>query len=295
MSDDDRYYFLKILREAHERLGVIVHIYCLMDNHYHLTLETPEGDLSRIMHFINSSYSVYLNKKYERCGHLFQGRFKAILIQTDAYMRVLATYIHGNPVRKRMVDRPYEYSWSSCLDYYGMRNPPSWLDRSVVFGAYGCSLEALKREHDSYVGNAGEIRFEKDLKNASKLGILGDRDFIDRIRNAYLRDRMENPDQEICELRRLRFRPDLSEIKVQVERELGAKNRLTRRCAIFLAHKHANYRLREIGEYFGISPAAVSLSFRKTSKEIALSEPLLRAIEAVRLRLSDCRRRSQED
>ena len=100
-SDDDRYYYLNILRQAHERLGCISHLYCLMDSHYHLTLETPDANLSQIMHFINSAYSVYLNKKHERCGHLFQGRFKAILVQADAYARTLATYIHGNPVRIR--------------------------------------------------------------------------------------------------------------------------------------------------------------------------------------------------
>jgi len=286
-SDDDRYYFLKILRDANERLGVIVHLYCLMNTHYHLTLETPESNLSQIMHFINTAYSIYLNKKHERCGHLFQGRFKAILIQADAYARTLAVYIHGNPVRKKIVSHAEEYSWSSCQDYYGMRTPTPWLDMSFIMNAFGNSLEALKREHERYLGTADETRIEEEIRSASKLGIMGSDDFIDEVRRSYLKDRMENPDRELCELRRLRVRPELSEIMVQADSELGAENRLAKRCAIFLARKHAGFRLREIGDYLGLSPGAVSVSYRKTSKEIVSNETLLRVIETIWARLSD--------
>lgn len=287
LTEEDRYHYLKILKDANERLGVIVHVYCLMNTHYHLTLETPEANLSQVMHFINSSYSIYLNKKHERCGHLFQGRYKAILIQADAYARTLAKYIHGNPVRKKIVDRAEEYAWSSCQYYYGLRHPPSWLDTSVILKAFGNSLEVLKREHERYLGTADEKRLEKDMKEGSRLGILGDDDFIDKIRRTYLKDRMENPDGELCELRRLRVRPGLSNIKAQVDRELGAENRLARKCAIFLARKRAGFKLREIGDHLGLSPGAVSLSYRKISKEIVTNEMLRRVIEIVWTRLSD--------
>jgi len=285
--EEDKYYFLKVLREANERLGGVAHLYCLMDNHYHLTLETPDGNLSQIMQFINSSYSIYLNKKHERCGHLFQGRFKAILVQADDYARTLATYIHGNPVRKKIVGHPEEYPWSSCQDYYGIRKPPSWLDTSVVLRAFGNSLEILKMEHERYLGAADEKRFERDLANASRLGILGDDYFVDRIRRAYLQDQMENPDRELCELRRLRVRPELTDIKAEIEAELGGENRLAKKCVIFLARKRTSFKLREIGDYLGLSPGAVSLSYRKTSKEIVSNETIRRVIETVWSRLSD--------
>jgi putative transposase len=286
-SEEDRYHYLKILKDANERLGVVVHVYCLMSTHYHLTLETPEANLSQVMHFINSSYSIYLNKKHKRCGHLFQGRFKAILIQADAYARTLAKYIHANPVRKGIVDRAEEYAWSSCQYYYGICHPPPWLDISVILKAFGNSIEVLKREHECYLGTADEKRLEKDMKDGSRLGILGDDDFIDKIRRTYLKDRMENPDRELCELRRLRVRPELSDIRGQVDRELGAENRLAKKCAIFLARKRAGYKLREIGDHLGLSPGAVSLSYRKISKEIVSNEMLRRVIEIVWTRLSD--------
>jgi len=286
-SDDDRYYFLKILGESNERLGAVVHLYCLMNTHYHLTLETPEANLSRIMHLINSAYSIYLNKKHERCGHLFQGRFKAILVQADAYARTLTEYIHGNPVRKKIVVRPEEYPWSSCQDYYGIRNHPPWLDTSVILRAFGGSLEALKMEHERYMGIAGARLLENEIKTASRLGILGDDDFIDRIRRSHLKNQMENPDREICELRRLRVRPELCDIQAEVDQEVGAENRMAKKCLIILARKRAGYKLREIGDHLGLSPGAVSISYRKILKESASNETLRRVIETVWMGLSD--------
>jgi len=284
-SDEDRYFFLKILRDAHERLGMIAHLYCLMDSHYHLTLETPEANLSRIMHFINSAYSIYLNTKHGRCGHLFQGRFKAILVQADAYARTLAGYIHGNPVRKGIVERPEEYVWSSCQEYYGLRKPQSWLNTQVIISSFGGSIEAFKREHERYLSAAGGPALEKDLKRASRVGILGDDDFIDKIRRTFLMNRMENPDGELCELRRLRIRPDLSLIRDEFDSVLGANNRYAKKLTIYLAHRRANYRLKEIGIFFGIGPTAVSASYHKTVNQIISDETLRRASEQVESRL----------
>ena len=127
--------------------------------------------------------------------------------------------------------------------------------------------------------------FDHGLERASRIGILGTDDFIDKVRRQYLRDRMENPDQELCELRRLRTRPKLSEIAAQIDKELGASNRLIKRCTIFLAHKHAGFKLREIGEFFELGPGAVSASYRKTAKEIESNETLHRVIDAIQSRL----------
>ncbi len=279
LSEEDRYYFLKVLYEACERFGVHVHVYCLMDNHYHLILETPDANLSRIMHFINASYAIYLNKKRELCGHLFQGRFNAILIQADTYARALTIYIHGNPVRKKIVERPEDYPWSTCQDYYGIRRPPNWLDTAVILNTFGNSLDLLKLEHERQLLSPQDSPLKTKLENASRIGILGDDEFIDKIRRAYLADAMENPEVELQELRRLRIRPGLSDIRKQIDEELAGKNKLARRCTILLAHRHANYRLREIGDFFGISPAAVSMSYRKAAKEIQANETLRRIIE----------------
>ena len=112
-NNRDRERFLSYLESAHERYGAILHVYCLMDNHYHLLLETPRGNLSQSLHHINGAYTTYFNIKHRRSGHLFQGRFKAILVEKDSYSGELSRYIHLNPVRAGLVKNPLRYGWSS--------------------------------------------------------------------------------------------------------------------------------------------------------------------------------------
>jgi putative transposase len=114
-ADYDR--FKEYLKEAQTRFGFILHAYVLMGNHYHLIGETPEANLSAIMHSINGAYTTYFNKKRKRSGHLFQGRYKAILIDHDSYLLELSRYIHLNPVKAGMVERPEDYAFSSYASY----------------------------------------------------------------------------------------------------------------------------------------------------------------------------------
>jgi REP element-mobilizing transposase RayT len=102
-SQRDREKFLSYVESAVVRYGAVVHIWCLMSNHYHLLLETPSGNLSQIMRHINGAYTTYFNVKRKRAGHLFQGRYKAILVEVDAYALELSRYVHLNPVRAKMV------------------------------------------------------------------------------------------------------------------------------------------------------------------------------------------------
>ena len=125
-SNTDREMFLSYLASAQEKYEAVVHAYCLMSNHYHLMIETPQGNLSQIMKYINSSYTNFFNIKRKRTGHLLQGRYKAILVEADAYATELSRYIHLNPVRAGMVRSPEEYRWSS-YSYYTERSSPSWL------------------------------------------------------------------------------------------------------------------------------------------------------------------------
>lgn len=118
-SDEDRLKFLQIIEDYHDRYGILIHSYVLMDNHYHLILETPQGNLLKVMHGINSGYTGYFNRRYKRTGHLFQGRYKAILVDKDNYLIELTRYVHLNPVRAKAVERPEQYRWSSYCGYIG--------------------------------------------------------------------------------------------------------------------------------------------------------------------------------
>ena len=113
LSHRDYEKFLSYLAEAVHKYGVILHAFVLMANHYHLIVETPKGNLSSFMHSLNSAYTTYFNIKRRRAGHLFQGRYKALLIDVDNYLLELSRYIHLNPVRAGMTERPEAYRYSS--------------------------------------------------------------------------------------------------------------------------------------------------------------------------------------
>ena len=108
-DDKDREKFLDILRSTKARYGYHIHACALMENHYHLFLETPKANISQIMQNINTSYTVYINRRHKRSGHLFQGRFKGIIVDKETYLVVLSGYIHLNPVRAGIVKAPEDY------------------------------------------------------------------------------------------------------------------------------------------------------------------------------------------
>jgi REP element-mobilizing transposase RayT len=136
-DDQDRHRFLETLAEMVEQFGVRVHAYCLMPNHYHLIVETPQANLSQAVGWLQVTYTVRFNRRHRRSGHLFQGRFKAQVVEADAYAQWLVEYLHLNPVRPRRkgeripAERAAEldrYEWSSHRDYAGLRRKgPVWL------------------------------------------------------------------------------------------------------------------------------------------------------------------------
>ncbi len=109
--------FKEYLDKSQEKYGYSLHCYILMTNHYHLLIETPNANMSKIMHYINGSYTNYINRKRRKHGHLFQGRYKAILVDRDSYLLELSRYIHLNPVRAGMVEKPENYPYGSYCDY----------------------------------------------------------------------------------------------------------------------------------------------------------------------------------
>jgi REP element-mobilizing transposase RayT len=135
-SNRDREKFLSYLESSTVRYGAVIHAYCLMSNHYHLLLKTPQGNLSQIMRHINGAYTTYFNIKRKRAGHLFQGRYKAILVEADTYAQELSRYLHLNPVRAAMVAQPEEHPWSSYRYYIGTTTPPTWLNTGFILGCF---------------------------------------------------------------------------------------------------------------------------------------------------------------
>ncbi len=138
---DEAYYsaFLETLSEAHARFDAVIHAYCLMGNHYHLLIETPRANLDRIMHHINGVYTQRYNRLRETDGPLFRGRYKAILVDADAYLLQLSRYIHRNPVEVRGadIDKLNRYKWSSYLAYINKTKAAPWLEQEKTYQMLG--------------------------------------------------------------------------------------------------------------------------------------------------------------
>ena len=165
-SQRDREKFLDYLKSATMRYGAVIHAFCLMSNHYHLLMETPEGNLSRIMRHINGAYTTYFNVKRKRAGHLFQGRYKAILIEADDYLAELSRYIHLNPVRVGMVERPEQYQWSSYQSYTGQCKHPEWLRTDFVLSCFAKNVaDAQKDKANDPTHGCGTTSWSFTLNN----------------------------------------------------------------------------------------------------------------------------------
>jgi REP-associated tyrosine transposase len=281
LSDEDRFFFLTCLGDAHDKYATVIHVYCLMTNHYHLLIETPQANLSRVMHLINTRYSIYFNTKHERCGHPLQGRFKATLVQAAEYACELSRYIHLNPVRAGIVDLPHTYEWSSFLDYVGRRERPPWLGTRFVLSFFGGPDEEARRLYGEFVISAVGKKLDNPLSKAASFGILGTEAFIKQVTKSRVRDKLLTPDREVPELRRLKPRPDLQGIRDEVESYLGVRNRYARRAAIFIIHKNTDYTLRQIGDLFSIGPSAVTSACRKMRAEVVGNASLARVIAEI--------------
>lgn len=148
-DDEDRIRFLEILEQVCERDNWVCHAYCLMTNHYHLLIETPDANLSRGMRQLNGVYTQAYNRRHGCVGHLFQGRYKAILVDANSYLLELSRYIVLNPVRAKMVNQPNEWLWSSYLAMIGEKPSLKWLAVDGLLAQFSTirheAIEAYRR------------------------------------------------------------------------------------------------------------------------------------------------------
>ena len=271
--------FLSFLESAVERHGALVHAYSLMGNHYHLLLETPNANLSRIMRDINSSYSTYFNIKWKRSGHLFQGRYKAILVESDAYAAELSRYIHLNPVRAKMCEAPEEYPWMS-YKFYTEGNEPSWLTTGFILGYFGLSTAQARLNYRHYIHDMLGRDYANPLDQTVASTILGRNDFVREIREKLLSDKKK--DRDLPSLNELAEKPQLEKI-LHICRESFAENlRQGRRAGIYLCHRFSGAKLKEIGTIFRLSESGVTQASRRFEDEMAEDHSLREKILEVR-------------
>jgi len=204
-DDADRENFLNTLQHVIKRYNWICHAYCLMTNHYHLLIETPEGNLSLGMRQLNGVYTQLFNKCHGRTGHLFQGRFKAILIQKDSHLLAVCRYVVLNPVRAKIVEAPEAWKWSSYLATAGNAKPHPCLTTDWVLGQFSRKREKAKKEYRQFVDwGLGEKTIWSEVRGQA---LLGEDDFVDKLVD-HLKKHKDVP--EIPRSQRYSTRPPLT-------------------------------------------------------------------------------------
>jgi len=293
-SKRDKEKFLEYLEKAVERFSIIIHTYCLMDNHYHLLIETPEPNLSVAVQWINVSYAVYFNRKRQRSGHLFQGRFKAIIIDADEYLMPLSRYIHLNPIRVKIAETPADYPWSSYCAFIGKEKIPNWLETKWLLSQFGRKKKDALRNYKSYVDEVEADSLENPHKDVVGGLILGDTGFVNWVKEEFLSIR--DDEEEIPQLRKLKPKPSLETIVRAVCDEMGCgekqilekgrNNNLSREMAIVLARDFSGMSCKALGEYFGgISGPAITLNYNHFTRKLAIDKRLIRKINKIKKRI----------
>lgn len=281
--------FLEYVDEARGKFGIILHGYVLMTNHYHLIVETPERNLSRVMHHINSSYTTYINVKKKRSGHLFQGRFKSIVVDRDSYLLELSRYLHLNPVRARMVERPEEYLYSSYRTYIGVGCDPR-ITTSAVFGLVGVDGDKAPDCYRNFVESALGTELESPMEKVYGGAILGGEGFIEALLQEISADQRGKAETS--------YRKSLSTavlprgIVATVRQHYGVAEEEVlsgehRKMCLYLLKQHSSAKNSEIGEMLGgMGAAAVAKGYQRFVQRQAQDPDLAREIEKIGRKMS---------
>lgn len=248
-NDSDRNDFLRILGLTIKRYHWLCHTYCLMDNHYHLLIETPESNLSAGMRQLNGVYTQRFNFMHKTVGHLFQGRYKAFLVEKDIYLLEVARYIVLNPVRAKIVKFPNEWKWCSYLATTGKCNIPSWLTVDWILCFFDKRIMSAQKQFRKFIHNG--IGKKNPFNDVQEGMILGFPQFVDWVRE------MQDEARFIKEVpREQRFigRPTLDDLFSQeILEDKKLRNDLIR-----LAHIQVGYTQKKIAEHIGLHYTWVS-------------------------------------
>jgi len=248
-EEADRAMFLDILGNVCKRFNWLCHAYCQMTNHYHLLIETPEGNLSKGMRQLNGVYTQYINRSHNRVGHLFQGRFKGIMVEKESYLLELARYIVLNPVRAGMVGNAGEWPWSSYSGTVGIAKKPEFLTSDWLLSTFGGDRASACREFRHFVvsGIGGESPWI-DLKNQI---YLGKEEFIKEMQRHIPKD------QRLQDIPKKQKRPLAKALGFYTDRYVEKEK------AMVEAYRSGAYSMREIGDFFGVSRMTVSRAVKK--------------------------------
>lgn len=244
-DEDDFKLFLEILGNVCQRYNWTIHAYCLMTNHYHLLVETPDANLSKGMRQLNGVFTQAINRKHHKVGHIFQGRFKSILVDKDSYLLELSRYIVLNPLRAHMVEHPGEWPWSSYIPTVGQGYAPEWLAIDTLLLQFSKQHKTAIRKYQEFIIQKKVLCPWNELKNQV---FLGDEQFVEKYQSLLIQQQ-----------------GNLSEIPIKQKRPVAKslsyyKKKFTnnKKEAMVAAYNSGGYTLDEVAKEFGVHYSTVS-------------------------------------
>lgn len=241
--DDDREDWLELLGSVCQRFNWVVHAFCQMSNHYHVLIETVDGNLSRGMRQLNGEYTQRFNRRHGKVGHLFQGRYKAILVQKEAYLLELSRYVVLNPLRARMVDAVEMWPWSSYPMMAGLTEAPIWLDCDWLLTQFGSQRSEAFAAYQRFVMEGAGL--PSPLAQTRYQLLLGHDEFVARYRE-------QGKTEVLSELSKAQKRT-LALSLAEYQTKYSDRNE-----AMALAYLSGAYAMAEIAVHFGVHYMTVS-------------------------------------
>lgn len=247
-TDKDRNQFLFLLAKILKRHNWRCHTFCLMDNHYHLVIETIDPTLSKGMQNLNGHYTQWFNTEHNSVGHIFQGRFKAFLIEEHSYLLNVARYVVLNPVRAKIVNSPQKYPWSSYRALANLDKSPDWLTTINILEQFSKKKICASHEYQKFINDG--LAFPSPLDDARKGGILGSQQFIDEMRNM-IDEKITKNEMDVITPQRMVGRPTLKQL-FDKTKDVSERN-----SAIAIALNRLLYSSVEIGNFLKLHSSTI--------------------------------------
>jgi len=291
-EDGDYRLFINTLMDSRELWNIHVAAYCLLPNHYHLLVQTPEANLARFMRHLNGVYTQRFNKKHREDGPLFRGRYKAILVDADSYLLELVRYIHQNPLRAGMTTALDDYVWSSHCGYLSDASKWRWLHKDFVLSLFAGRKGERKKAYRKFMAHGDQEDFSKIFAQKKMPPVLGDSGFIEWLKREQAEQKI---DEEIPEARI--FTPELDAIRRTVckayeiteDRLLKGRRGRTnepRNVAVYLTRYLRSDPLAKIGREYGMAKySSVSSTIERTKKQMEVDGEFRKRVEKLKGRI----------
>ncbi len=286
IEKDDYQMFLTLLKETSEIWKVLIAAYCLMPNHYHLLIQTPEANIAKVMRQINGIYTQRINRKYSYDGSLFRGRYKSILVSEDSYLLALVRYIHRNPIKAGIVDDLEDYVWSSHAGYLSAAKKWEWLHKKFILSMISPNMKEWRKHYRLFMNIEEDEEIEKIFEREKWPPVIGPKEFLDRINDKYyaLKINDEVPSSKL-------LAPEVEVIisavsdfyKINTEdifkSQRGIKNE-PRNVTVYLIRMLRHDSLNQIGEIFKLEKySSISSIIERIKKQIREDPKLKKKIE----------------